>query len=96
MVTYFYSTHFDFYITGKFVLRDLLSRDAVAGQVSSLNARQAVAGNIAYVQSYDRVPRGRGALYLVEGGVGASNLAVFARSGDGQGILRTLEVYGRF
>lgn len=71
-----------------------MSRDKVAGQVSSLNYRAAVEGRIKYVQSYDRVPRGRGAAYVVEGGIGASGIAVWARSGDSQGILRTLEVYG--
>lgn len=64
--------------------------------MSTLSTKKAVDGTIVYVQSYDRVPHGRGALLVVEGGLRTSNISVWARSGDGQEILRTLEVYGRF
>lgn len=71
-----------------------MSQNSAPGQVTSLSSRANVNGEIVYIQSYDRIPRGNGAAYVVEGGIRSSNLAVWARSGNGQGIERTLEVYG--
>lgn len=71
-----------------------MSRDSVPGEVTSVSYKAAVDGEIAYIQSYDRIPRGSGAAHVLEGGIRDSILVAWSRSGDGQGIERTLEVYG--
>lgn len=74
--------------------RSLVERNGVAGGVSVSKYDTFTNGRIEYVQSYDRVPHGRGLAHVIGGGVGASSLVVAIQSGVGQGIHRTMEVYG--
>lgn len=77
-----------------FAFRVVLSQDAVPGQVTSLSSSANVNGEILYIQSYDQISHGSGAVQVVGGGIRSSNYALTARSGNGQGINRTWEVYG--
>lgn len=56
--------------------------------------RTVVNGEIAFIQSQDVVRRGQGALYVAEGGLESSNVALWSLSGYNEPIDRSIEIFG--
>lgn len=76
------------------VSRSRVSTPGTDNVVSSVTFTSVFDGEIAYIQSQDLIERGQGALYITEGGVGATNVTVWTLSGYGEDVDRTIDVFG--